>query len=111
MGGVLYLYCIHRRVIFSIATLSKPYNIQTAIGVKNQITENLQKKVHKLPATFTLLPHLAAAEITPLFSIKRTAMMENLLGTRLLAAPGAAITTQDVMQEADVVLLYFSASW
>jgi len=38
-------------------------------------------------------------------------MMENLLGPALHAAPGVGISTQDLLKEADLVLLYFSASW
>jgi hypothetical protein len=37
--------------------------------------------------------------------------MDQLLGTALLAAPNAAISTADGLKEKDLVLLYFSASW
>ena len=37
--------------------------------------------------------------------------MDQLLGTALLAAPNAAISTEDGLKEKDLVLFYFSASW
>ena len=38
-------------------------------------------------------------------------MMEELLGSELLAAPGAVTPIRDVLDGTELVMLYFSASW
>lgn len=41
----------------------------------------------------------------------RSCIMEELVGTSLLAGTGAVVAAKDALQDKELILLYFSASW
>jgi hypothetical protein len=41
----------------------------------------------------------------------RSCIMEELVGRSLLADPGIVVAAKDALQDKELILLYFSASW
>ena len=73
-----------------------------------------QKEIIPIPVFGSAALHLQYSSIkihTSVVVFCNNMMMEELLGSELLAAPGAVTPIRDVLDGTELVMLYFSASW